>query len=489
MDDVANHPMQNLGDQERLLIALKKRSEEINYDDGILISGSYLMSAYDKLNKNTDVTALGAELKKTIAKYKEDPTGIISSILRRNAIALGYLGLDNASRRDLNQALKYSWSIKDFDMKCYRQALIYENMTMAFSNKPNNDQKNRDSIVYFLNKSLEASKKIKNDDGYFNNLKPETIAFTYVRLGIFYLEQPSVKGSLEKAEKYLLESYKIYENKNYELSPYDKNTMLNQLSWLYMEKKEYSKSIEFANKALIQEQKFKDPTNRVESYEFLASSYSGIGENEKAQFYMSKYTNLKDSLDLSLRNSADNVVKKMANDKNIEYEEYSKKQVIIIGGIVIFGILLSIFFWRRNNKKLHNNYKEIIEKLKNENVSNKIEANISTVNRNTISGEAEKRILNQLETFENSEEFLNPELTIALLSSQLNTNTKYLSEIIKTKKSHSFSSYMNHLKINYIVHKLYNEPKYRSYKTSHLAEVCGYASPQVFLSLHLFLKS
>lgn len=470
---------QNLSEID-LLIALKKRSEEINYDDGILTSGSYLMSAYDNLNKNKEITGLGDELKKTIAKYKEDPTGIISSILRRNAVALGYLGLDDESRKDLNLALKYSESIKNSDARYFQQGSIYENITMAFSNMPNNDKKNRDSIVYFLNKSLEATKKIKDANKKYHNLKPESIGFTYVRLGIFYLEQASVKGSLEKAEEYLLESYKIYENKNYKLSSYNKTVMLNQMSWLYMEKKEYEKSIEFANKALELEKKFKNPTNRVESFEFLATCYPAIGEKEKAKLYMSKYTVLKDSLNMSLRNDTNAVLKKIVKSTDSKYEEKSRKQLIAAGALILIAGSAAIILWRRNNKKLRKSYELMIEKLKNETGSQKIES--TTTNRNVISSDTEKRILDQLEIFESSEEFLKHNLTISLLSTQLSTNSKYLSEIIKNYKSHSFSNYINHLRINYIVHKLYNEPKYRGYKTSHLAEICGYASPQVFFA-------
>jgi YesN/AraC family two-component response regulator len=52
------------------------------------------------------------------------------------------------------------------------------------------------------------------------------------------------------------------------------------------------------------------------------------------------------------------------------------------------------------------------------------------------------------------------------LAAQLNTNTKYLSEAIKNNRSQNFNNYINNLRINYIVHKLYNDPKYREYKIS-----------------------
>ena len=86
-------------------------------------------------------------------------------------------------------------------------------------------------------------------------------------------ESDNNKGSLALAEKYLLLGLDIYEDKKYNLPVINKTTMLNQVSWLYMEKKEYQKSIDFAKRALELEKLSRNPGNRVESYEFLATSY------------------------------------------------------------------------------------------------------------------------------------------------------------------------------------------------------------------------
>ncbi|WP_407510556.1 helix-turn-helix domain-containing protein [Elizabethkingia anophelis] len=63
----------------------------------------------------------------------------------------------------------------------------------------------------------------------------------------------------------------------------------------------------------------------------------------------------------------------------------------------------------------------------------------------------------------------------------MNTNPKYLSQIINLHKEQNFNGYINKLRINYIPHKLYNNLRYREYKISYLAEECSYTSPQVFI--------
>jgi len=55
----------------------------------------------------------------------------------------------------------------------------------------------------------------------------------------------------------------------------------------------------------------------------------------------------------------------------------------------------------------------------------------------------------------------------------LGTNTTYLSEVINKHKNKNFNSYVNDLKIGYIINKIYTDPKYHTYKITYLADECG----------------
>lgn len=466
-------------EKEVSLLQLKKQSENLDYKLGILISGDYLMRLYLDQDKNKEVIKLGDQLK-IVAKNEKDTKGYISNIYSKNATALGYLGLSDASLKDLKKALNYVEDVKDRSTKFYLLSKFYQDMGLQYNLKRFENKKLEDSLIYTYNKSIEMAKQISdNSEAISKDVKYDMIGFSYMRLGIFYLEQSeNIKRGLALAEKYLLEGLDIYQDKKYSLQASNKIMILNQVSWLYMEKKEYQKSIDYARRALGLEKQFRFPEHRVESFEFLATSYLELGEKEKSKFYMTEYSILKDSIAYGNRTDANETMKKMVSEVDNEHKESSNKQLIIIGVFALIATIIALFIWRRNNKKLRKNYEHIIEKLKHEPIPNKTQ--VSNTNRNTIASETEERILNELEIFENSERFLRKDLNISMLSIELNTNAKYLSEIIKNKKSHSFSSYSNSLKINYIVHKLYNEPIYRSYKISYLAEICGYSSPQVF---------
>lgn len=484
LNEIAAGSIKDPQQKEDLLFRLKAQSEKLGYDSGIFQSGDYLMNLYLNQSRNKETVELGNQLKKA-AKNKKDAYGFITSIYRRNALALGYLGLNDASIKDFKTAIKYAETIKDKDKRLYLLGQCYENITVYFINKRFENKIYRDSIVCYLNKSIDAGKYIRDDSkSVSNTLKYDQIAFGNMRLGIFYLEQADKEGSLELAEKYLLEGLKIYENKKYHIIPDNKIMMLNQISWLYMEKKDYQKSIDFAKRAMALEKQYFDPYHRVESFEFLATSYLETGEKEKSKFYMGKYTALKDSLNYADKKDADVTMKNMVAEVKENHEENSKRQLVLILILVIVAIMATLFFWRRRNKILHEKYEQIINRLRNESVDDTIIINnkFTVVNhKNNISSETEVKLLKKIINFENSEKFIKKDITISFLSNQWDTNPKYLSEVIKKNRSQSFSNYINSLRINYIVYKLYNEPKYREYKISYLAETCGFGSSQVFV--------
>ncbi|WP_312766321.1 helix-turn-helix domain-containing protein [Epilithonimonas sp.] len=89
-------------------------------------------------------------------------------------------------------------------------------------------------------------------------------------------------------------------------------------------------------------------------------------------------------------------------------------------------------------------------------------------------------------------------MSLAYLATYCETNSKYLSHIIKLYRNNDFNNYINTLRIRYITSKLRNEPIYRKYKIAILAEEAGFSSPNKFstnfkkvtsITPSLFIKS
>ena len=97
--------------------------------------------------------------------------------------------------------------------------------------------------------------------------------------------------------------------------------------------------------------------------------------------------------------------------------------------------------------------------------------------------ETEEHILNKLKRFESSRRFINKDISLAVLAGQLDSNTKYLSEIINTHYNVNFNTYINKLRVNYIIEKLKTDPNFINYKISYLAENCGFSSHSSFATV------
>jgi AraC-like DNA-binding protein len=100
-----------------------------------------------------------------------------------------------------------------------------------------------------------------------------------------------------------------------------------------------------------------------------------------------------------------------------------------------------------------------------------------------MTSETEAKLLELLEDFEKGILYNNKNMSLPFLAGELSTNTKYLSYIINQHKTSDFKTYINRLRINYIIEKLASDEKYRQYKISILAEECGFSSHSKFAAV------
>lgn len=110
-------------------------------------------------------------------------------------------------------------------------------------------------------------------------------------------------------------------------------------------------------------------------------------------------------------------------------------------------------------------------------ITSNLRASIKTghINDNTA-----LTILTELKKFEDNLMFTRKGVTLGNLATEFRTNVKYLSAIIKEHKADNFKSYINNLRINYIVDKVKNDPSLKKYKLSHLADLSGFPTASSF---------
>lgn len=136
--------------------------------------------------------------------------------------------------------------------------------------------------------------------------------------------------------------------------------------------------------------------------------------------------------------------------------------VIIIFSLLILGAFI---FLRIKSKK---------------NKDTKQETDLKIFN---IPDKTEKELLHKLTIYESSEKYTQKNISLKTLSQQLETNPRYLSEIVNKHKNTNFSTYINELRIDYILKKLIEDPDYRKYKVGYLAEESGFSSHSLFTTV------
>jgi AraC-like DNA-binding protein len=97
-----------------------------------------------------------------------------------------------------------------------------------------------------------------------------------------------------------------------------------------------------------------------------------------------------------------------------------------------------------------------------------------------IKHETINEILEKLIKLEEKKYFLKQECTLHNVAKKLKTNTAYLSKIVNNELGKNFSTYINELRINYVIIELKNNSKLRSYSVNAIAEEVGYKGPESF---------
>ena len=97
-----------------------------------------------------------------------------------------------------------------------------------------------------------------------------------------------------------------------------------------------------------------------------------------------------------------------------------------------------------------------------------------------ISQENENEIIQRLEQLIEKKQFLNPNFTQQFVAKKIKTNTAYLSYVVNKYYEQSFSSYLNDLRITYIVDAIETNPKFREYTTQAIAESAGFKNADSF---------
>ncbi|MBO0341759.1 AraC family transcriptional regulator [Flagellimonas profundi] len=229
-----------------------------------------------------------------------------------------------------------------------------------------------------------------------------------------------------------------------------------------------------------------------------------MGHSDEAEFFTSIYLSVSDSLfsleseqrlkilEARRRISEISRQKEILEIKSKSQEERYRLLTIILAITLVSGFFatLSYFKVKRKNKLIFDRTKELaIEKLNQkkraehvEGKDSKNQVKKSSSNNNYLDEDVKEIILTKLNKLEEETFFLNSKCSLHSVAEQLQTNQKYLSQVINHEKNTNFSNYINDLRINFLLNRLLEDKEYRNSKLAYIANTSGFNNLNTFYS-------
>ncbi|WP_164976657.1 helix-turn-helix domain-containing protein [Chryseobacterium sp. CH21] len=406
--------------------------------------------------------------------------------LANERLAAEYLKLNllDASKQFLDRAKTAGKSLSNSVEGKYTYAMMLE--TEALQNLEEKD------TVGFI-------KKIKNNQVYLEKMQKNDVTDfllgkSYLKLGEVYVQ----KNSLDSANNYFHLADKKLKDSKIKSDAITKATYYRGLGNIALERKQYSE----AETLLLKAKDIAFTQKNKKESDFIINDLRKLYRLTRNHEKLLEINQIKDSIDLLKKNElvalADQDFKEEAAKKN-RFADYFHILMCVSVFLLLLMVGLYLYYIRQKRKnrlqfeKIINDLNTQIEKetavpvdpvsINDHFIKEDSETNTDTGSSFYISEEKEEELVKRMKEFEKRHLYLDRKISRPKMASLLNTNTKYLSYIIKKYRKLDFSEYINHNRINYITKKLYRESEYRNYKISYLAEICGYSSHSRFADI------
>ena len=259
---------------------------------------------------------------------------------------------------------------------------------------------------------------------------------------------------------------------------------------------------------LYDEKEYSD-LNLLEAYDYLIAYYKTTNNLKIQLFYTEKLLTVSKHLQKQYKGLSNVLHTKYETTKLEASRDYlqtelkiqmSRKYVILgIATIVIVFLISCLFYYRKKQKMLRQKYELFtqqrlfselstthivipeIKQLEKENKQTELAVyNSNKTSKTSLSDKKTQELLQKLNVFEDNREYLNSKITINSLAKDLNTNSKYLSEVINNCKGQNFTNYLNQLRIKLILTQFDDNKKLRKLTISAIAEEFGFNNARSF---------
>lgn len=487
-------------DSARLLIQKGLEiSENENFTEGIIRSYNALGNLEVAQNNNT----IALQHLKKVLSYEDKVKQKIFFGTTYNA-----LGLIMAEFSDYEQAIQYYQKAYDI-LKTYEPDKPHENV-LANIGIMHFELLNFEKGFEYMERVLKYNREAGNKRGELQVLANIATANAnrenFDLATKYYFKALQLADSLDEIFQYALISGnlgKIYYEKNKPDSSFhllqraveifkEKNirspliTDLGYLARIYALRGQRQKAFEYLENAKALQAETHGIENKRELMESYTEVYEILGDFKKALAYKDQLMDIKDSVFsreqkqriTMLETRFDLQQKEHQIDlQQLEISKQRQKANFFFWGVIALVVIISLIIMqylktRKKNKDLTAKNLELM-KAENENTE------LQQVTRKYIDAKKDDLVEELKKLLKNDKIYRDQKISIEELSSKLNTNRTYLSNIINSYFNCNFKTIINRHRISEARRLLIN-PGYQNYTIEAIAEEVGFASKSAF---------
>lgn len=387
--------------------------------------------------------------------------------VKANAGLIVILRRMNRSEKALNIALGTLKIIPETNM--YRKGAHVS--ILVLSSEVYLAREEYDSTLFYVEKALEISKELSYK---------EAILDLYIKKGMVYYHKKRYDASLD----YLLKAKNILNTQEINNKAFPIINTTYYIASCYYEQGLYDEAIHILEDGITNFEEtdfFKPPA--IRAHLLLANCYNEKKEFEKGSFWQNKYMELNDAYQKDKDQTIDIIHDKETNQlqqkiTDLENDKRQAKTRLLIFLFVISLALVTLSYSyikkQKSNTIVFQNLMQEINQL--ESTKKQTAVQEKTKKEIVIDDQKIKEIIKGIEKLERQEYFLKSDCSLRTMAKKLKTNATYLSQTINQYKEKSFTEYINDLRITYVLKRLQEDTKFRSYAIQSIASEIGYKS-------------
>ncbi|MEP5935499.1 MAG: helix-turn-helix domain-containing protein [Winogradskyella arenosi] len=422
-----------------------------------------------RIGKSIEMQSKALALAKNQNKFELE-----SAILMQLGFVKSFVGDRQTSIRYLKQALAINrYKNVDVTSTANGSKLRSEAVTLYYLSQAYIKSKVKDSAKVYLDQAIALNKIVKD------SCLSKTLYRTQGEVNILYGKYNEALSNFENSKPSCLP-----------ISELEAFVYSGLYGKAYIGLKAYTKAQTVLQEGLDNYKVSEEEEGFMEDhYKMLAKAYKYNGDIEKSNFYFEKYILTTEAFN-KIQDTVVGVFKQQelkafeAELDAINSEKNNFKYSVAVSVVIIIILLVFLFRFSQLKKKNEVKFKTLLDKVNRENnevrVSDEVKNEVQEDSSSDINADTKNQILEGLNKLEEQYYFLRQDCNSYNVAKKIKTNTSYLSKVINSHYQKNFNSYINDLRINYVVLKLKNDNRFRKFSIQSIAEEVGYKSADSF---------